>query len=169
MLPQPHPRGVPRVPEPAREGLPLHVVLDNSSTPHRPRSNSGWSAIHACSSTSTSTRASWMTMVAIWFSIRTKQQVRRGVYHDCPELIAAIEHYFDSYNDRAQRFVGPRPPTRTPRSPPNDKTLQRRCTRQLMRTRLRDPVDTVLRPVASLAISAGPSPSNGARPVVVAG
>jgi hypothetical protein len=35
----------------------------------------------------------------------TKQQVRRGVYHDVPELIAAIEHFIDGYNDRAQPFV----------------------------------------------------------------
>jgi hypothetical protein len=44
-------------------------------------------------------------MVGIWFSILTKQQVRRGVYHDVPELIAAIEQYIDGYNDRAQPFV----------------------------------------------------------------
>jgi hypothetical protein len=30
-----------------------------------------------------------MNMVEIWFSILTKQQIRRGVYHDVPELIAA--------------------------------------------------------------------------------
>ena len=44
-------------------------------------------------------------MVEIWFSILTKQQVRRGVYHDVPELIAAIEYFIDGYNDRAQPFV----------------------------------------------------------------
>jgi hypothetical protein len=33
-----------------------------------------------------------MNMGEIWFSILTTQQVRRGVYHDAPELIAAIEH-----------------------------------------------------------------------------
>ena len=42
-------------------------------------------------------------MVEIWFSIVTKQQVRRGVYHDVPELIAAIEHLIDGYNE--QPFV----------------------------------------------------------------
>jgi len=35
----------------------------------------------------------------------TKPQVRRGVHHDVPELIAAIEHFIDGYNDRAQPFV----------------------------------------------------------------
>ena len=44
-------------------------------------------------------------MVEIWFSILTKQQVRRGVYHDVPELIAAIEHFIDGYNEHAQPFV----------------------------------------------------------------
>ena len=44
-------------------------------------------------------------MVEIWFSILTKQQVRRGVYHDVPELIAAIEQFIEGYNERAQPFV----------------------------------------------------------------
>ena len=44
-------------------------------------------------------------MVELWFSILTKQQVRRGVDHDVPELIAAIEHFIAGYNDRAQPFV----------------------------------------------------------------
>ena len=34
-----------------------------------------------------------------------KQQVRRGVYHDVPELIAAIESFIAGYNQRAQPFV----------------------------------------------------------------
>jgi hypothetical protein len=49
----------------------------------------------------TPTGASWLNMVEIWFSILTKQQVRRGVYHDVPELIAAIGHFVDGYNERA--------------------------------------------------------------------
>jgi hypothetical protein len=46
-----------------------------------------------------------MNMVEIWFSILTKQQVRRRVYHDVPELIAAIEHFIEGYDDRAQPFA----------------------------------------------------------------
>jgi hypothetical protein len=45
-------------------------------------------------------------MVEIWFSILTKLQVRRGVYHDVPELIAAIERY----HERAQRFIWTKTP-----------------------------------------------------------
>ena len=44
-------------------------------------------------------------MVEIWFSILTKQQVRRGVYHDVPELIAAIETFIEGCNRRAQPFL----------------------------------------------------------------
>jgi transposase len=84
---------------------PLHVVLDNSSTHSTPEVQR-WLERHKrvhCHFTPTS--ASWMNMVEIWFSILTKQQVRRGVYHDVPELIAAIEHFIENYNDRARPFV----------------------------------------------------------------
>ena len=49
-------------------------------------------------------------MVEIWFSILTEQQVRRGVYHDVPELIAAIEHFIEGYNERAAPFVWTKTP-----------------------------------------------------------
>lgn len=84
---------------------PLHVVLDNSST-HSTPEVARWLARHKrVHFHFTPTSASWMNMVEIWFSILTKQQVRRGVYHDVPELIAAIEHFIAGYNDRAQPFV----------------------------------------------------------------
>ena len=51
-----------------------------------------------------------MNMVEIWFSILTNQQVRRGTYHDVPELIAAIEHLIDGYNQRAQPFAWTKSP-----------------------------------------------------------
>jgi len=84
---------------------PLHVVLDNSSTHSTPEVNR-WLGRHPrVHFHFTPTSASWMNMVEIWFSILTKQQVRRGVYHDVPELISAIEHFIDGYNQRAQPFV----------------------------------------------------------------
>lgn len=89
---------------------PLHVVLDNSSTHSTPEVEL-WLARHPrVHFHFTPTSASWMNMVEIWFSILTKQQVRRGAYHDVPELIAAIEHFIDSYNDRAQPFVWTKTP-----------------------------------------------------------
>jgi len=84
---------------------PLHVVLDNSST-HSTPEVTRWLARHRrVHFHFTPTSASWMNMVEIWFSILTNQQVRRGVYHDVPELIAAIEHFIAGYNERAQPFI----------------------------------------------------------------
>jgi transposase len=84
---------------------PLHVVLDNSST-HSTHEVQRWLERHQrVHFHFTPTSASWMNMVEIWFSILTNQQVRRGTYHDVPELIAAIEHFIDGYNERAQPFV----------------------------------------------------------------
>jgi transposase len=84
---------------------PLHVVLDNSSTHSTPEVKRWLERHKRVHFHFTPTSASWMNMVEIWFSILTKQQVRRGVYHDVPELIAAIEHYIDGYNELAQPFV----------------------------------------------------------------
>ncbi len=84
---------------------PLHVVLDNSST-HSTPEVTRWLARHRrVHFHFTPTSASWMNMVEIWFSILTNQQIRRGVYHDVPELIAAIEYFIAGYNERAQPFV----------------------------------------------------------------
>jgi transposase len=84
---------------------PLHVVLDNSST-HTTAQVKAWLKRHKrVHFHFTPTSASWMNMVEIWFSILTTQQVRRGVYHDVPELIAAIETFIAGYNQRAQPFV----------------------------------------------------------------
>lgn len=85
--------------------MPLHVVLDNSSTHSIPEVKAWLERHKRVQFHFTPTSASWMNMVEIWFSILTKQQVRRGVYHDVPELIAAIEHFIKGYNERAQPFI----------------------------------------------------------------
>jgi transposase len=84
---------------------PLHVVLDNSSTHSTPEVERWLQRHKRVHFHFTPTSASWMNMVEIWFSILTSQQVRRGVYHDVPELIAAIDFYIEHYNQRAQPFV----------------------------------------------------------------
>jgi transposase len=85
--------------------VPLHVVLDNSSTHSTPEVER-WLARHRRVHLHfTPTGASWMNMVEIFFSMLTSQQVRRGVYHDVSELIAAIEYFIEHYNQRAQPFV----------------------------------------------------------------
>ena len=84
---------------------PLHVVLDNSST-HTTPEVERWLARHKrVHFHFTPTGASWMNLIESWFSILTRQQVRRGAYRNVSELIAAIEHFITGYNDRARPFV----------------------------------------------------------------
>jgi len=94
----------------AYPGKPLHVVLDNSSTHSTPEVERWLERHKRVHFHFTPTSASWMNMVETWFSILTNQQVRRGTYHDVPELITAIEHFIDGYNQRAQPFVWTKTP-----------------------------------------------------------
>jgi transposase len=83
----------------------LHLVLDNSSTHTTPEVNS-WLGRHPrIHFHFTPTGASWMNMVESWFSILTRQHVRRGSYDSVTELIAAIEHYVTNWNERACPFI----------------------------------------------------------------
>src|SRR5680860_33809 len=87
----------------------LHLVLDNSSTHSTPEVKR-WQARHRrVHFHFTPTGASWMNLVESWFSILTRQQVRRGSYASVPELVAAIERFVASYNERAEPFVWTKP------------------------------------------------------------
>ena len=63
---------------------PLHVVLDNSSTHSTPEVKAWLKRHKRVHFHFTPTSVSWMNMVEIWFSILTKQQVRRGVTTTSP-------------------------------------------------------------------------------------
>jgi transposase len=89
---------------------PLHVVLDNSSTHSTPEVERWLQRHKRVHFHFTPTSASWMNMIEIWFSILTNQQVRRGAYHDVPELIAAIEYFIENYNERAKPFIWTKTP-----------------------------------------------------------
>jgi hypothetical protein len=74
----------------------LHVALDNSSTHSTPEVNRWLERHKRVYLHFTPTSASWLNIVVIWFSILTRQQVHRGVYHDVPELIARRAFGFHS-------------------------------------------------------------------------
>jgi transposase len=83
----------------------LHLVLDNSST-HTTPEVEHWLARHRrVHFHFTPTGASWMNLVESWFSILTRQQVRRGSYANVSELIEAIERFVAGYNERARPFL----------------------------------------------------------------
>jgi transposase len=83
----------------------LHLVLDNYAT-HKHPAVTAWLArnpritLHF-----TPTSGSWLNMVEIFFSIITRQAIRRGSFNSVKELIAAIGRFIDAWNDRCQPFV----------------------------------------------------------------
>lgn len=78
-----------------------------------------------------------MNLIESSFSILTRQQVRRGAYHNVSELVAALEHFITGSNDRAQRSSGPRALTKS--SPKRKgKTLPERSTSESCRSGRRE-------------------------------
>jgi transposase len=83
----------------------LHVVCDNYAT-HKHAKVTAWLAknprikIHF-----TPTSCSWLNLVECFFSIITRQAIRRGTFTSVADLTAAIETYIDGWNDRAEPFT----------------------------------------------------------------
>jgi transposase len=83
----------------------LHIVCDNYGTHKHPKVRA-WLAPHARIQLHfTPTGGSWLNMVEVFFSIITRQAIRRGSFTSVKDLIAAIEAFIDGWNDRCQPFV----------------------------------------------------------------
>jgi transposase len=83
----------------------LHLVLDNSSTHITPEVKRWLARQQRVHFHFTPTGASWMNMIESWFSILTRQQVRRGSYGSERALIEAIGRFVAGWNERACPFV----------------------------------------------------------------
>jgi len=102
----------------------LHVVLDNYHT-HKHDDINQWLAknpritLHF-----TPTSGSWLNLVEVFFSIITRQAIRRGSFNNVKQLIAAIRAFIDAYNDRCRPFVWTKTPDdiipHTTRQPTSD-------------------------------------------------
>ena len=83
----------------------LHVVVDNYAT-HKHPTVQAWLArnprivLHF-----TPTSGSWLNLVEVFFSIITRQAIRRGTFRSVRELIDAISGFVDGWNDRCQPFT----------------------------------------------------------------
>jgi hypothetical protein len=53
----------------------------------------------------TPTSGSWLKLVEAFFSIITRQALRRGNFPTVVDLIAAIERFIDAWNDRCDPFI----------------------------------------------------------------
>ena len=83
----------------------LHVVCDNYHT-HKHDEINGWLAAHPRITLHfTPTSGSWLNMVEVFFSIITRQAIRRGTFRSVRELTEAIRGFIDGWNDRRHPFT----------------------------------------------------------------
>jgi transposase len=82
----------------------LHVVVDNLSI-HKHPAVQTWLARHPRVRLHfTPTSGSWLNLVEAFFSIITRQALRRGNFPTVANLIAAIERFIAAWNDRCRPF-----------------------------------------------------------------
>jgi len=82
----------------------LHVILDNVST-HKTPAVRAWLERHPrITFHFTPTSASWLNQIETWFSVLSRQAIRRGSFRSVRELIAAIEDFTRNWNAGATPF-----------------------------------------------------------------
>src|SRR4051812_36194989 len=88
----------------------LHVVVDNYAT-HKHPAVRAWLDRHPRVHLHfTPTSGSWLNLVEAFFSIITRQALRRGNFPTVADLIAAIQHFIDAWNDRCAPFTWTKDP-----------------------------------------------------------
>jgi transposase len=83
----------------------LHVVLDNYHTHKHDDINQWLGKNPRITLHFTPTSGSWLNLVEVFFSIITRQAIRRGSFDNVKQLVAAIRAFIDAYNDRCRPFV----------------------------------------------------------------
>ena len=84
--------------------LDLHIIADNYATHKHPRVTA-WLKRHPRFHLHfIPTSSSWANMVERWFRDITHKRIRRGVFKNVPELIAAIQDYLDNHNQHPKIF-----------------------------------------------------------------
>ena len=83
----------------------LHIVCDNYGSHKHPKVKAWLARNPRIQLHFTPTSGSWLNMVEIFFSIITRQAIRRGSYASVRDLVAAIRAFIDGWNDRCQPFV----------------------------------------------------------------
>ncbi len=86
-------------------GQQLHVVCDNYATHNHTEVRAWLAANPRVTLHFTPTGCSWLNMVEIFFSIITRQAIRRGTYRSVKDLTARIGEFIDVWNERCQPFV----------------------------------------------------------------
>lgn len=82
----------------------IHIILDNLST-HKTAKVREWLDAHRnWHFHFTPTYSSWLNQIEIWFSLVSRQCIRRGVFHSVRHLISEIKAYIEKYNQTARPF-----------------------------------------------------------------
>lgn len=82
----------------------IHVILDNLSIHKTPKVQQ-WLAAHSnWHFHFTPTYSSWLNQIEIWFSLVSRQCIRRGVFRSVRHLITDIKAYIAKYNKSAKPF-----------------------------------------------------------------
>jgi transposase len=88
----------------------LHVVVDNLSTHSHPAVRAWLARHHRVTLHFTPTSGSWLNLVEAFFSIITRQALRRGDFPTVADLIAAIERFIAAWNDRCRPYTWTKDP-----------------------------------------------------------
>lgn len=87
------------------ESKEIHLIADNYATHKHPKVQR-WILRHPRFHVYfTPTSSSWLNMVERFFRDLTQNQLRRGIFRDVEELIAAIKNYIDKHNENPKPFV----------------------------------------------------------------
>ena len=86
------------------------MVVDNYAT-HKHTDVEAWLAKHRRITLHfTPTSTSWLNLVEVFFSIISRQAIRRGSFASVKELVEAIRRFIDGWNDRCHPFVWTKTP-----------------------------------------------------------
>ena len=83
----------------------LHLIADNYATHKHPKVQRWLQRHPRVHMHFTPTSSSWLNMVERFFRDLTEKRLRRGVFRDVEELIAAILDYIDHHNRAPKPFI----------------------------------------------------------------
>jgi len=85
--------------------LDLHLIVDNYAT-HKHAKVNAWLKRHTRFHLHfIPTSSSWLNLVERWFREITDKRIRRGVFKNVEQLIAAIQAYIANHNSDPRPFV----------------------------------------------------------------
>jgi len=87
----------------------LHVVADNYATHKHPKVKAWLAKNPRIHMHFTPTSGSWLNLVECFFSIITRQAIRRGAFTCVADLVAAIEAYIEAWNEDSHPFTWTKP------------------------------------------------------------